>query len=39
MHDRKRKYEVEDVKNRAIRAIKECVAYGCTKIRTNVDIR
>lgn len=38
MHDRKRKYEVEDVKNRAIRAIKECVAYGCTKIRTNVDI-
>ena len=38
MHDRKRKYVVEDVKNRAVRAIKECVAYGCTKIRTNVDI-
>lgn len=38
MHDKKRKYEVEDVKNRAIRAIKECVTYGCTKIRTNVDI-
>lgn len=38
MHDKKRKYTVEDVKERAVRAIKECVAYGCTKIRTNVDI-
>lgn len=38
MHDRKRNYSVEDVKNRAVRAIKECVAYGTTKIRTNVDI-
>lgn len=38
MHSRKKNYTVEDVKIRAIRAIKECVAYGCTKIRTNVDI-
>lgn len=38
MHDRKKNYKVEDVKERAVRAIKECVAYGCTKIRTNVDI-
>lgn len=38
MHDRKRNYSVDDVKNRAVRAIKECVAYGTTKIRTNVDI-
>lgn len=38
MHDRKRNYTVEDVKERAIRAIKESVSYGCTKIRTNVDI-
>lgn len=38
MHDLKRQYTVEDVKKRAIRAIRECVSYGCTKIRTNVDI-
>ncbi|HZJ82449.1 MAG TPA: amidohydrolase family protein [Clostridia bacterium] len=38
MHDRKRNYTVEDVKDRAIRAIRECVAYGTTKIRTSVDI-
>lgn len=38
MHDIKRNYTVEDVKNRAVRAIKECVAFGTTKIRTNVDI-
>ena len=38
MHDLKRKYTVEDVKKRAVRAIKECVSYGTTKIRTSVDI-
>lgn len=38
MHDRKRRYTPEDVKDRAVRAIKECVAFGTTKIRTNVDI-
>jgi len=38
MHDLKKNYTVEDVKNRAVRAIKECIAYGTTKIRTNVDI-
>jgi cytosine deaminase len=38
MHDIKRHYTVEDVKNRAVRAIRECVMYGTTKLRTNVDI-
>jgi len=38
MHDLKRTYTVEDVKKRAVRAIKECVSYGTTKIRTSVDI-
>ncbi|MEA4915241.1 MAG: amidohydrolase family protein [Christensenella sp.] len=38
MHDIKRAYTVEDVKSRAVRAIRECVIYGTTKIRTNVDI-
>jgi len=38
MHNIKRNYTVEDVKARAVRAIKECVMYGCTKIRTSVDI-
>src|SRR6056297_2767648 len=38
MHDLKKQYTVEDVKNRAVRAIKECVSYGTTKIRTSVDI-
>ncbi|MEG1523547.1 MAG: amidohydrolase family protein [Clostridia bacterium] len=38
MHDRIRNYTVEDVQNRAIRAIRECVMYGTTKLRTNVDI-
>lgn len=38
MHERKRMYNAEDVKERAVRAIKESVSYGCTKIRTNVDI-
>ena len=38
MHDRIRAYTVEDVKQRAVRAIRECVMYGTTKLRTNVDI-
>lgn len=38
MHDIKRHYTVEDVKARAVRAIRECVMYGTTKLRTNVDI-
>lgn len=38
MHDIKRNYTVEDVKARAVRAIRECVMYGATKLRTNVDI-
>ncbi|MBP8612574.1 MAG: amidohydrolase family protein [Candidatus Atribacteria bacterium] len=38
MHDIKKNYTVEDVKNRAVRAIKESVKYGATKIRANVDI-
>lgn len=38
MHDIKRRYTVEDVKARAERAIRECVMYGTTKLRTNVDI-
>ena len=38
MHDRIRNYTVEDVRARATRAIRECVMYGTTKLRTNVDI-
>lgn len=38
MHDRKRRYTIEDVARRATRAIRESVMYGCTKIRANVDI-
>lgn len=38
MHDIKRNYTAEDVCARAVRAIRECVMYGTTKIRTNVDI-
>lgn len=38
MHNLKRKYTVEDVKQRAVRVIKECVSYGITKIRTSVDV-
>ncbi len=38
MHDRIRAYTVEDVKARAVRAIRECVAFGTTKLRTNIDI-
>jgi cytosine deaminase len=38
MHKAKRNYTVESVKKRAIRAIKDCVGFGTTKIRTSVDI-
>ena len=38
MHNLKRNYTVQDVKARAARAIKECVMFGTTKLRTNVDI-
>lgn len=38
MHDRIRQYTMEDVYQRALRAIRECVMYGTTKLRTNVDI-
>lgn len=38
MHDFKKNYTPEEVKERAIRAIKDSVKYGVTKIRANVDI-
>lgn len=38
MHNLKKNYTVQDVKARATRAIKECVMFGTTKLRTNVDI-
>ena len=38
MHDSIRSYTVEDVRERATRAIRECVMFGTTKLRTNVDI-
>ena len=38
MHDHIRAYTVEDVKQRATRAIRECVMFGTTKLRTSVDI-
>lgn len=38
MHDLKRNYTVESVRERAGRAIRECVMFGTTKLRTNVDI-
>ncbi len=38
MHDSIRNYTVEDVRERATRAIRECVMFGTTKLRTNVDI-
>lgn len=38
MHDHIRNYTVEDVKARALRAIRECVMFGTTKLRTSVDI-
>lgn len=38
MQEIKRDYTVEDVRQRAVRAIKASVEYGVTKIRGNVDI-
>jgi cytosine deaminase len=38
MHERIRKYTPEDVAARATRAIRECVMYGTTKLRSNIDI-
>lgn len=38
MHEFKRNYTPEDVKKRAVRAIKDSVKYGATRIRANVDI-
>lgn len=38
MHEFKRNYTPEEVKKRAVRAIKDSVKYGATKIRANVDI-
>ncbi len=38
MHSIKKDYTVEDVKERAVRAIKESVIFGVTKIRGHVDI-
>jgi len=38
MHDIKRNYTVEDVQERAERAIKESVKFGAAKIRGHVDI-
>ena len=38
MHDIKRAYTVDDVEQRAVRAIRESVMRGATKIRANADI-
>ena len=38
MHDIKRSYTVEDVEARAVRAIRQSVMRGATKIRANADI-
>lgn len=38
MHERIRAYTPEAVSERAQRAIRDCVMYGTTKLRTNVDI-
>lgn len=38
MHERIRKYTPEDVARRAERAIRDCVMYGTTKLRSNIDI-
>jgi cytosine/creatinine deaminase len=38
MHDIKRGYTVEDVRERAVRAIRQSVVRGATKIRANADI-
>ena len=38
VHDRKANYTVEDVRERAVRAIRAHVRNGCTRIRTHVDV-
>lgn len=38
MHERIKKYTPDDVCKRAVRAIKDCVGYGTTKLRSNIDI-
>ncbi|MCX6088758.1 MAG: cytosine deaminase, partial [Caldiserica bacterium] len=38
MHDKKRNYTEEDVKRRALLAVKESLKFGVTKIRAHVDI-
>lgn len=38
MHDFKEDYTVEDVKARAVKAIRSSVKYGCTKIRAQADV-
>lgn len=38
IHARKADYTVDDVKARAVRAIKAHVRNGCTRIRTHVDV-
>jgi cytosine deaminase len=38
IHDRKREYTVEDVRERAGRAIEAHVRNGCTRLRTHVDV-
>lgn len=37
-HRAKAEYTVEDVRDRAVRAIREHVRRGCTRIRTHVDV-
>ncbi|MCU4925873.1 amidohydrolase family protein [Halobacteria archaeon AArc-dxtr1] len=37
-HERKAEYTVDDVRDRAIRAIEAHVEHGCTRIRTHVDV-
>ncbi|MDI6861237.1 MAG: amidohydrolase family protein [Caldisericia bacterium] len=38
MHGIKKNYTVDDVKSRALKAIKESIKYGVTKIRAHIDI-
>jgi cytosine deaminase len=38
MHEIKRGYSVEDVKERAVKIIEASVRYGCTKIRAIADV-
>src|SRR2546423_8080473 len=38
IHDRKRKYTVEDVRARARAVIEDCVRLGTTRLRSHVDV-